>query len=173
MPILIPALVVAAVAVVTVLINRSNSKELIDNLTKEHVIVRLPKAYLWIGCCGAGLFCGFMLFAWLSSESIGVWGHAVFSFFALLSLFLTYGAIAIRLELFRNQGFFLIRTLAFRTHKVGYEDCISYAVSPNCLTLHTTNKRYHVDIHSTNFEYLLAELDKHKVQLVRSNIKGS
>lgn len=30
-------------------IEKNNAKEIIKNLTEEHIIIRLPKAYLWIG----------------------------------------------------------------------------------------------------------------------------
>lgn len=34
---------------ITLSINKRNKKQLINNLTKDHLIVKLPMAYFWVG----------------------------------------------------------------------------------------------------------------------------
>ena len=46
----IPALIPLLLGILLSSIDRRNSKEIIENLTKEHIVIRLPKAYLWVGC---------------------------------------------------------------------------------------------------------------------------
>ena len=172
MQILIPVLAAIAVGVLIRVISKNNAKEFIKNLASEHITVRLPKAYLWIGCAGTCFFCGCSLLAWYTSnESTGAWVYVGFGLFILLGLLLIHATVTIRVELFRSQDFFIIRTVFLRTHKVYFADCTSYSLGSNDLILYTTKKKYHIDIQSTNFEYLISELAKHKVKLVCANRK--
>ena len=54
--IITPILIAIIVGVLFSRIDKSNSEELIKNLTREHVEIHLPKVYFWIGLLVVAVF---------------------------------------------------------------------------------------------------------------------
>lgn len=147
----------------------SNSKEYIANRKKEHIVVKLPKAYLWVGAFCTVFFvfitCAPFLFPDVS-QSTDVWVIIIFLMFALVGAFLALEALVWRIEIFRNESYFLYRTVFFKTYKIQYGDCISYKIGDrtNSLKLKAGKKTFHIDCFSVNFDYFLDMLKQHKVK---------
>ena len=48
----VPLVIGVLLWLISLCISNGNSKELINNLGKEHVVLRLPRLYLWVGVVG-------------------------------------------------------------------------------------------------------------------------
>ena len=55
--IIIPALIPFVLGILLSNIEKNNGKELLNNLQKEHIVLHLPKAYIWIGARDRRKFC--------------------------------------------------------------------------------------------------------------------
>ena len=64
----IPAIIGIAMYVIFILILKSNTKEWKKNLNREHIVVHLPKAYLWIGIFCTAVCIGFIVLGCLESK---------------------------------------------------------------------------------------------------------
>ena len=69
-----------------------------------------------------------------------------------------------KVEIFRHEDYFLLRTVTLRTRKIQYCECISFKLGANSLTLKTSMGTFHIDCRATNFEFLMAMLAQHKVK---------
>lgn len=160
----IPALIPLLLGILLSSIDRRNSKEIIENLTKEHIVIRLPKAYLWVGCLDISFFvtCIFLM-AWYPNETASAWVYVLFVLFALLGIVIVLETQIWKIDIFRSENYFLCRTLPFKKYMIRYSDCVSYRFLANTLVLKTRGKTFHIDAHTTNLEFLLAMLTQHKI----------
>ena len=166
--ILIPALIAIIVGIVFSSIVKSNDKELIRNLTNEHIVIRSPKAYVWIGCIDISFFGGFLIWiACFSNKSEALWVWIGLAFFVLLGVVIVWVSIICRIDLFRHEDYFLMRTTFFRTHRIQYCDCISYKIGTNYLVLKTDKETLRIDLYATNVNFLMNMLKQHKVKEIR------
>lgn len=144
-------------------IGKKNDEETIKNLTKEHIVIRYPKVYLWVGIIDIFLFAFLMVLTIWWPTYIWVW--VLLSFFLLLGVYVVFVSLCWKIDIFQHEDYFLIRTLPFRTHKIQYSDCIEYGYvnKMNMLVLKTSRKKFHVDIFTVNFSFLVGMLGQHKV----------
>lgn len=162
--IIIPALIPIILGILLSNIDKSNSKEILKNLTKEHLVIRLPKAYLWVGCLDISFFvtCIFLM-TWFPNETAPVWVWILFVLFVFIGIAIVLETQIWKIEIFRNENYFLYRTLPCKMYRTLYSDCVSYRFEANTLVLRTKERTFHIDTHTTNFEFLLAMLTQHKI----------
>lgn len=166
--IIVPAIIPIILGIVLSNIDRSNSKEVIKSLTKEHIVIRLPKAYLWVGCIDISFFVtGIFLMTWFPNKTVTAWVYILFGLIAFIGIAIVLETQIWKIEIFRHENYFLCRTLPYRTYNILYSDCMSYRFGNNTLVLRTKERTFHIDIHTTNFEFLLAMLAQHKITKVQ------
>ena len=166
--IIIPALIPVILGLVLSNIGKMNSKELIKNLDKEHIVIRLPKVYLWIGCLDISFFITcFLLMIWFPNDTISDWVLILFVLFVLIGVAIVLETQFWKIEIFRNKNYFLLRTILLKKRKILYSECKSYKYTSNYIVLKTDKKIYHIDSHVTNIEYLLVMLNRHKIKNIK------
>lgn len=162
--IVIPALISLMIGFLLSQIDKRNSKGIIEAVSKEHILIRLPKAYLWIGCIEILFFISCMVLMTLfPNETSATWVWVTFGLLILSGVALVLKTLFWRIDVFRRKNYFYIRTLPFRTYKVAFSDCEFYKYGTNTLTLKTKERTFRIDAHATNFEFLLAMLTQYKV----------
>lgn len=165
--IILPALIPLALGVLLSGIEKRNAKGLLHSLTKDHILIRLPRAYLWVGCLEASLFTGFLV--WMACFPNGTgssWVFVLFSLGALSGIGIMVITMVWKIEIFRQEDYFLLRTVTLKTHKIPYCQCLSFQLKTNSLTLKTSQGTFSVDCYATNFEILIAMLTQHKVKRI-------
>jgi len=166
--ILIPVLIPIVLGLLLSTIVQSNSKELIESLTKEHVIIRMPKAYMWVGCIDISFFATcIVLIGTFPNGTASLWVWAMFSLFALLGVVIVWIVMAWKIEIFRHKEYFLLRNATMKTQRIQYCECDSFKFGTNFLVLRTNEKKFRIDCNITNFELLIAMLSKHKVKQIK------
>lgn len=149
-------------------IAKDNGKEIIKNLEKEHVVIHLPKAYMWVGFLDVFTFGTFMIFMANDQSGTAVtWVWILFCFFVLLGVFIIAETKIWKIEIFRHKDYFIYRTAFCRVHKIQYAECASYEFKTNNLVLKTGKRTFYVDNKATNFEFLMAMLSQHKVKEIK------
>lgn len=163
--IIIPALIAIALGILSSNIDKSNSKELVNNLTKEHIIIRKPNAYMWIGCLDILFFstCLVLMTCFLNGTAT-LWVWVLFCLFTLLGVAIVLVTLIWKVEVFRHEDYFLLRSITLRTRKIQYCECISFKLGIDSLILKTSKGTFHIDCNATNFAFLLAMLTMHKVK---------
>jgi len=145
---------------------RKNSTTIIENLTAEYIVVKLPSVYFWVGFIDIIVFITFVLLSLFSPKVIASshnWVFAVFSFFIILGAILMISTITWRLELFRNNEYFFVRKF-LKKEKIYFTDCKCYKYAQNKLIIYTDEKKYCIYPMCENFEFVLAFLVKHNVK---------
>lgn len=166
--IIIPALIPIALGILLSNIDKSNSKELINNLTKEHIIIKMPKAYMWVGCLDISFFATCLaLMACFPNGTATLWVWVLFFLLTLLGVAIVLVTMIWKVEIFRHEDYFFLRTVTLRTHKIQYCECISFKLGTNSLTLKTSKGTFYIDCKVTNFEFLIAMLTQHNLKGVQ------
>ena len=165
MRLIAPALTFISIRLLFANIEKHNNNELIKNLSKEHIIILLPKAYMWVGFIGVLVFSSFMILMSLdkNNDTATTWVWILFCSFDLLGVSIMVATKTWRIEIFRTKDYFLYRTVFFRTYKILYTECISYKFDMFSMILKTDKKTFHIDGRSRNFEFLLSMLSTHGV----------
>ncbi len=149
-------------------IDKRNGEELIKNLTSEHVVIHLPKAYLWVGFLVVAVFStfGFIMFFFPNgTEAWWVW--ILFSLFIIGGFYIILEALFFKIEIFKDEDYFVYRDFLVKTQKIYYCDCISYKCTENAFVIKTKRKKISLDIHTVNIEFLKAMLSKKSVKEIR------
>ena len=166
--IIIPALIPVLLGLFLTCIERDNGKEIINQLTKERIVIRLPKAYLWIGCLDISFFVTCLVFMTLfPNDTAAAWVWIVFLLFVFMGVFIVFKTQFWKIVIFRSENYFFYRGIFFRTHKILFNDCINYKFGANTLILKTKERVIRVDIHAANFEFLTAMLVQHQVTEIK------
>ena len=145
-------------------IGKNNDKEILKNIDKEHVIIKYPKAYIWVGIVDI-LFCSICIYFLIYPNKIfmpvGKYLGLLlllFGLFDLLGLAIFLNALMWRIDIFKSEDYFLYRSL-FKTYKIKYDDCLWYKYEHFNSKIKTTKQTIHIEIGITNLEYLLAMLE--------------
>lgn len=163
--IVVPALIPIIIGLLLSQIDKANSKEVEKNLTKEHIVIRLPKAYMWVGCLDISVFAAFIcVMTFFPNDTAEVWVKVLFGAFILLGAVLVLATLIWRIDIFRSESYFIYRASPFKSNKIQYSDCVSYKFVPNTLVLKTKEKTLQIDSHSTNLEFMLAMLTQHEIK---------
>ncbi len=161
---LVPAIIAICIGLLSAVIVKNNDKELIENLTKEHIVIRLPKAYIWVGSIGVLFFLALIILSTLFPNGTeGVFSYSVFIAFVILGIFIVLEALFWKVDIFRHKDYFVYRTVFFKTYTIEYKDCEYYIWGTNTIKLKTSSKTFRFDSNSSNIEYLLGLLNKNGV----------
>jgi hypothetical protein len=163
--IIIPTLIPIFLGLLLSNIDKHNGDEISKNLTKEYIVIHLPKVYLWVGCLDISLFTfWFFLMTIYPNDTADIWVWLLFCIFALLGVVIVVETQIWRIQIFRHENYFIYRTMFFKTYKIQYKECKYYKFSINTLILKTNNKTFRIDNKATNLEFLLAMLTQNKVK---------
>lgn len=145
-----------------------NSKELINSLKQEHVVLHLPSIFFWVGFLDI-IFCSTCLFIMFffpnGTEAWWVWTE--FILFILLGLALVLKTLIFKIDVYKNKDYFVYRSVFVKTRKIYYCECISYQCTQYDLIVKTGKKKITIDIHTVNVEFLMGMLGKNKVKQIR------
>ena len=147
-------------------IYKSNSESIIENLKKDHIIIRLPKVYFLVGTLDVVVFTTFiLLIKYFSPDTKStLWLYFGFSLFVFLGIFIIVYTLMWKIDVFRNETYFNYRTIFGSTYRIQYSECISYKYTEYALTLKTVKKTLNFDSKATNIEFLGAMLTQNKVK---------
>lgn len=145
-------------------IGKNNDKEILKNIEKEHVIIKYPKTYTWVGIADI-LFCSIclVLMVFFPNGTESWWVFVIFGSFVLLGLAIFLNTLMWRIDIFKNEDYFLYRPL-FKTYKIKYDNCLWYKYEHLNSKIKTTKQTIHIEVGITNLEYLLAMLDEHEIK---------
>lgn len=147
-----------------------NDKNLIKSFTEEHIIIRLPKDNLRSGCLVILLFAVLLVMVrtflpvFFTDASVALWSWIYFSFSILMGVSLVWETMIWKIEVFKQEPYFLLRTAALRTSKIQYCECASFRFSSDSLILKTRRGTFRINCHATNFACLWAMLYQHRVK---------
>ncbi len=148
-------------------IYKSNTKELLKNLSAEQFVLRLPKAYMWVFIVGILTNVIFLLIMeFFPNGTEAGWVYAIFSIFGIFCAFFALYTLTWKLECFRNEDFFIYRPLFGKGRKIFYRDVEFYRIETTGtggIIIKTKTGRFTLDPHVTNKEFFLAVLSKHGV----------
>ena len=151
---------------------KTNVKEVIANLDKDHIIVHLPNAYKWIGLACAIFFAALLISSqYFFADTRSTFTDLVSSILALLGMWLFYYACVWRIEIYKSRDYFVIRNSLWVTKKVSYSDITHYRRDTNNLKLYAKTRTYTIDRKSTNIEFLMIEFSKHKISRLSTYTK--
>lgn len=166
MPIIIRILTFALIPIVVQLIfsmvAKNNSKELIKNLRVEHVVLRLPRAFTWIGIAGILGFGGLFLIA-VFQDGTKNWEYVGCLIFTLGPTCFVWYTLMWKLDCFRSEDFFVYRPFLGKGRKIFYRDVEYYRFETGGIKIKTKTGKISIDRDLTNMEIFLAMLTKHGV----------
>lgn len=162
--VMIPVLLPIVLGFLLSNINKSNNKEIIKNLQQEHIVVRLPRMYLWVGCLDILIFGTFIfLMILFPNETAAIWVWVGFSLFVFVGIIIVAKTLIWKIDVFRSENYFLCRTLFCKTYKILYHNCVSYSLRENTLVLNTRERKFRIDTHAMNLEFLLLMLTQYEI----------
>ncbi len=157
--VLIPVLTATILGALMVRIQKNNSQKLIESLHKQHVIVKLPPVYFWVGCITVIVMTLFILAMFcFPNDSVTIWTYVAFGVFDFLGVLLVIAVLLWRIDVFKDKPYFSYRTIFGKTYTVLYSDCISCEDKTNGYVLRTHTKKIVLDMNAENIEVLLAML---------------
>ena len=143
----------------------SNVNELNKVIKDEHIVIHLPKAYLFVGVACAVVFASFFIIATITkNDTFKPWIAVEFAVFILLGLYIIWGVCIWRIDLYRSMDYFVFRSSFLICHKVYFSDCEFYFDGNNILKLKTNNRTFRFDRQAANIEMLIYQLNIHKVR---------
>lgn len=160
--------------IISGIVEKENNKELVKNVNNEHIIIKSPKVYRWVG------FLDIIFFAlclccmgFFPNKSVNIWTISGFSIFLLLGCAIVFQTVSWRIDVFKGKNYFNYRTFFFRKYVISFEDCIDYKIHPKASTLElkvlcakNKTKKFYIDTHAINFDSFLETLRCHKVKNV-------
>ncbi|MBR5943151.1 MAG: hypothetical protein IKZ81_07415 [Clostridia bacterium] len=142
-----------------------DEKKILENLKKEHIVIKLPRSLFWLGFFGCAIFCVPIICMALSKDkNYPLWIYIGFAFFIVLYAYIILFTLLWRIDIFRSEDYFIIRTALFRTHKIRYSDCVGYKSEKSGIKLKTKDKTFEVTVFANNYEFLLIMLDENNVK---------
>ena len=162
-----------AVSSIIAAVTRKNTGDILENLEKEHVIVRMPVVYLWIGAASVMFWMLCLIIIWIDPPwSIGGtwWVQMIFWLFAAFSAAFLLQSLLWSLDVYRSKDYF-DHTL-FRKRRIRYNEVAYYCEREWLGALYVKlkgNSWMLIDPFSTNLEFFTMMLDKKDVP--RGNVK--
>lgn len=156
---LIPALIIFILGLLLLKNEKSNAKELVRNLSESCVVLRLPKMYFWLGVMGCAFLTMLFVLCSLPKFELAIWSYVAFFFLGSIFISLLLSERLWKVEVFKDENYFIYRTSFGRKYKVSYNECIAYKNATNMFVIKTQRKTFYVDIHSRNFEFLASRVE--------------
>lgn len=161
-------LIAISIFLIRIYMMSKSSKELLKTWHQEHVVLRFPSIFFWIGFLDVLFFsaCLFIMFFFPNgTEAWWVWTE--FILFILLGLALVLKTLIFKIDVYKNKDYFVYRSVFVKTRKIYYCECISYQCTQYDLIVKTGKKKITIDIHTINVEVLMGMLGKNKVRQIR------
>ena len=167
--IITPIIIIWAVRLLFEHIESKNTQILIDSLTKENVVVKLPKSYLVIGIFGFSV-CVFFLLIYILFPNYGTgrgyWVYVGLFAFSLLGLIPIIVTVVWRITFSKKDDYFVYRNCLGKKYIVKYDECLNYRSTNNAIVLRTQKHKFIIDPNATNLELFLAQLTKNHIRKV-------
>jgi hypothetical protein len=147
-----------------------NGNEIIKNLKEEHIIIRLPKVYKWIGLIGAMIVSIGSVLANTFLNPISspdFWVVTVLGLFTLIGLYLFWEQQIWRIDVYRHGDHFIFVTGFRIKHKIYYSDIIYYKLGNNYIHIKTKRKFFLIDNKAVCIEFLMAALSTNRVKEIK------
>ena len=158
---IVPLLIAILLGTLWLHIRRRNGKRLMENLQKEHIVIKFPAVYLVVGCTTVVIFSFLLvLLCCYPNDTVTIWVLLAFGVFDLLGIFLITSTLLWRIDVFREKPFFRYRTVFGKTYYIPYDDCIQCVSKTSGHILKTRTKRIFLDAHAENMPFLLALLSQ-------------
>lgn len=162
--VVISVLISMALSLLLSEINRRNREEIVKNLTEEHIVIRLPRTYFWVGCIDVLGFSTFLfLMSYYDNGTSPAWTKAVFGFFVLIGIWIVIKTQIWKIEIFRSKDYFIYQLAPWRVYSVLYRECEYYRYSRDALVLKTKERTLRIELNATNLAFLTAMLTKNGV----------
>lgn len=160
---IIPVLISIVLGFIAFKDEQHNDKELLDNLGKEHVVIRQPKSYLWIGLISSLFFVFMLCLMFLyPNDSVQPWVVILFSLFVTSGISIFLFAKFWRIEVFKSEPYFVYRPL-FCKKRILYSDCTSYKYMSDHIAIKTKNRTIRIGHNVTNHPFLMAVMTQNKI----------
>lgn len=162
-----------AVSSVFAAVTRKSTGDIIENLEKEHIVVRMPVVYLWIGAASVVFWLLCLIIIWIDPPwSVGGtwWVQMIIWFFAVFSAVFLLQSTLWRLDVYRSKDYF--EHTLFRKRRIHYDEVAYYCEREWLGALYVKlqgNNRMLIDPFSTNLEIFTMMLSKNGVS--RSQLK--
>lgn len=161
-------LIAISIFLIRIYMMNKSTKELLKTWQQEHVVLRFPSIFFWIGFLDVFFFsaCLFIMFFFPNgTEAWWVWTE--FILFILVGFYLMSYVLLFKIDVYRSKDYFVYRNLFSRTRKIYYHECVSYQCTEHDLIVKTGKKKITIDIHTINVEVLMGMLGKNKVRQIR------
>lgn len=133
----------------------------------DYVTVKMPKLYRWVGYISVVFFLGLAVVMTLTAgEDFSFFALWIFLFFAILGLPLLIATYLWRIDVVKNADTFIYHTSFGRTYEVRYDEIQYYDIRmpSQQVILKTAERKYYVDLNSTNLGAFTDELTFHQVK---------
>lgn len=163
-----------AIAIIGVVVGRIQGrifddqfKSLIDNHKNEHIVIRLPRVYKWIGIIGSiGTVGLFLVSGYFDDSPTELWVVIGFGVFVSLGVYLVIAQSIWRIDIQRNEEFFIYITSFSTKHKIFYRDISFFVDGVNYVKLKMPHKTYWIDNKAINIDFLTLMFHEHKVKKI-------
>ena len=166
----IPIAVSNILSILFVYIRKNNKSESTEELSDNHIVVTLPKMYLVIGCIDI-LFFGICIFLSIlkPNGTATVWVWIEFGIFMLLGAVIVWVTVIWKIDIFRNENYFIYRTAFGNVLKIRYDECKQYELKENTMILKTVQKNLYMDMFAKNSDVFLSILRQNNVKRKKKN----
>ena len=148
---------------------RESEKEEKSNYEKQNVVIRAPKIFIWVAIVDILFFGGIIfLMTFFPNGTESLSAYVVFSAFLLLGVWMFYYLLIWKVEVTKGEDFFLLRDGFGRKSRIYYADCISIDERKQGYIVRTKTKKIEMGYYIVNYEFLIAELQKHHVKIEKS-----
>jgi len=172
--IIIGAVIPIIVTAIFTAIASGNEKERLKNEGASHVLLRMPRAYVWIGgICAAFFTAALVLMLVFPIDEANLAAGIVFGVFVLIGFLLMTAALVWRIDLYIDRDYFTVRGIFGKYRQVRYADCKSCEVTQyeTVVKCHKgKGRRVSIDPYVANTRYLIAMLEKHGVPVDRPRL---
>lgn len=141
-------------------------RELRANLKNDHIIVHLPLVFRWVGLVDVVVFSLFisLMYCFPSIVTGGrdIWINLAFGVFILIGLFIIIITFTWRIDIFRSEDYFIIRTFLGKSYTIKYSDIISYKITKDMnIIIKTSSRKFTIDHSASNIEFFKSMLRRH------------
>ena len=163
---LLPIIISSVLFVVEHLIYRENEKSIINNINRNHIIIRMPKMYMIIGIVDIIVFSLFISFSYCVFNESSSWITTItFLLFIMAGILIVFVTIRWRVDVYRDKDYFVVRNLIHK-NEYKYSDCIKINMKKNKMVIETIHGLIHIDPCSINIDFLLSMFGKYKIEII-------
>lgn len=129
------------------------------------IIVRLPKALWLIAIIGILFYTCLMVNMIVSrNETEPLYVYIFFSFAILFSAYILYISLIWRIEVPKNEDYFVLRDCWGKRYIIQYSDCVSYQYRRQEIVVRNRIKNFTMNGFLVNYAVFIAMLNQHHVK---------